>query len=630
VTNDSWLATPWTTGIPAQRPSAAPEPLAFVVTDENGVISDLNGVFQAWTRFAPDRLIGSAHSVVRHPGMPAGLFKLVWDRLRTGQPATAYIQNLPADGNTYTALVTMAPTTSGYLAVQQKPCRPEAADAIAKLYHSVRQAEFEAADDGIPAEAVPQRGADLLVDLLRQLGFSSYDDFMWTALPQEVDEYYRRTPSYLGPVLDDGTPAAAIMTASQELARQLVPWSQQQAELLRTWGTLSKTLVTLDPMMAEARHAADEISEDIAQETGFQALSLSINLWASMVSELEKVIKDIPKDLLALRQACAQTRFWIGLAQIHTQMVRQFALDFADPGAMARSREAASKLCVTLERDFDDLSWRMEKNAQFAKTVAERIQQLHDLWAMPAHLIVDWKTKTQGMTDEFVTRHLPEVDRQLTLAGETLTLLQTLADQCKSIARVPEMDVAHRCVQRIQQVLAVAPESQVIRVEANQPPRISEAYAQLFRTEPDARAGHPGSGGTVFPPSPGQYPGSAGTVYPPTPQYQPSGGTVYPPTPGQYPGSGGTVYPPTPQYPGSGGTVYPPSPHAAAQSYPAASAYPVTGATPYPAGANPATGATPYPQPPQPPDVYATLTQLQRPSAYAALDEDNPPLPPAR
>ncbi|MDR1513575.1 MAG: PAS domain-containing protein, partial [Propionibacteriaceae bacterium] len=394
MSNDAWLATPWTMATTIPRQSTPAEPLAFVVTDENGVIADLNDVFVAWTKFARERLVGRAHSVVRSPGMPAGLFKLLWDRLKTGQPATAYLQNLPADGNIYTALVTMSPTTSGYLAVQQKPCRPEAAEALQKLYSSVRAAEFEAADEGQPPEAVSQRGSELLVDLLRQLGFSSYDDFMWTALPQEIDEYYHRAPSPVQAVTEDGTAVAAIMSASQDLARELYPWSQQQAELLRTWGTLSRTLVSLTPMMEEAKRAAEDISTEIAQESEFNAMRLSITVWASMIAEIEKVITDLPNDLLALRQACAQTRFWIGLAQIHTQMVQQFAMDFADPVVMERSRGAVSQLCVTLDRDFDDLSWRMEKNARFAATVAERIQSLHDLLAMPANLIVNWKAMT--------------------------------------------------------------------------------------------------------------------------------------------------------------------------------------------------------------------------------------------
>jgi aerotaxis receptor len=606
VANDTWLATPWVTGTPVPRPNALAEPLAFVVTDENGVIADMNEVFVAWTRFSRERLTGTAHSITRHPGMPSGLFKLLWDRLKTGQPATAYLQNLPADGNIYTALVTMSPTTSGYLAVQQKPCRPEAAEAIQKLYASVREAEFEALDDGSTPEAVAQRGADLLVDLLRQLGFSSYDDFMWTALPQEVDEYCRRYPGLAHPVMDDGTAVGAIVSASQDLSRELLPWSQQQAELLRTWGTLSKTLVSLTPMMEEAKRAADKISEEISHEDQFRTMSLSITVWASMIAEIEKVITDLPNDLLALRQACAQTRFWIGLAQIHTQMVQQFALDFAEPLILERSRGAVSRLCVTLDRDFDDLSWRMEKNARFAATVAERIQSLHDLLAMPANLIVNWKAMTQGSSDAFVTRLVPEIDRQLTLAGDTLDMLPTLADQCLAIAVVQPMDVAHQCVQRIQRGLAVAPEAQVMRVEAVASPQISEEFDQFFRQGEAQAAPAPAA------PAPAQPPG---------------------PEPDAYPiGRGQEAVAPlrvgsADAYPAAPGVPNDPTQRTWREPGFPQSAYPVTAAEYAPSA--PQQGFQgPVIQSPEEPDVYSTLAMMHVPSVYAALQEDSQPLPP--
>jgi aerotaxis receptor len=516
VGSDSWLATPWVGGLPASKASVEVEPLALSVTDENGVVTDVNDVFIAWTRFSRERLLGSAHSIVRHPGMPGGLFKLIWDRLKVGKPVCAYLQNLPADGNTYTALVTISPTLGGYLAVEQKPCRPEAAEAVQKLYSSVRSAEFQARDDGVDATVAVQRGTELLVDLLRQLGFSSYDDFMWTALPQEVDEYCRRAPGPQAAGVDDGSPAAAVLAASNDLARELLPWSFQQAELLRTWGSLSKTLVSLKPMMEEAKRAADSISEEIEQDTGFNAMRLSITVWASMIAEIEKVITDLPNDLLALRQACAQTRFWIGLAQIHTEMIGQFAADFSDAEVLERSRGAVAQLCTTLDRDFDDLSWRMEKNARFAATVAERIQSLHDLLAMPRDLIGNWKAMTPGRDDAFVTRLLPEVDRQLTLAGETLGMLQTLADQCLAIAIVQPMDTAHQCVRRIQRSVAYAPEQEPLRVtaQAAEPRQDGPSSPRTVATRPTVPAGRPAAS-AGYPTPPGGH--QAAPAYPAAP-----------------------------------------------------------------------------------------------------------------
>ncbi|MDR1387467.1 MAG: PAS domain-containing protein [Propionibacteriaceae bacterium] len=476
MSSDTWLATPWTSDLPAPRSVDDASPLAFVSTDHSGVINDLNDVFIEWTRFARSRLVGTPHSVVRHPGMPAGLFQLLWQRLEAGQPVCAYLQNLPADGNTYTALVTISPTADGYLAVQQRPSRPEAAEAMQKIYTSVRAVEFDAQDDGQPAEAVTSQGAALLVDLMRQLGFSSFDDFMWTALPQEVDEHTRRAPGPLTPVMNESGRAADIVAASRDLARELLPWSEQQAELLRTWGILSKTLVSLKPTMDEANRVADSLNLEVAQESSFHAMRLSITVWASMVAEIEKIITDLPNDLLRLRQACAETRFWIGLSQIHAEMVGQVASGLAEVEALEASRAALSRLCHTLSHDFDELIWRMEKNSNLATTVAERIQSLHDLMVMPRDLIENWKSMTAGREDEFVTRLLPEVDSQLSLADQTLTLLRNLAQQCQTIAVVQPMDTARRCVRRVQRALEDDPTPPVVP-ELQQPGWLDDTMA---------------------------------------------------------------------------------------------------------------------------------------------------------
>ncbi|WP_326634918.1 PAS domain-containing protein [Streptosporangium sp. NBC_01755] len=38
---------------------------------------------------------------MRHPDMPAGIFRLLWDRMLTGRPAGAYVRNLAKDGSHY-------------------------------------------------------------------------------------------------------------------------------------------------------------------------------------------------------------------------------------------------------------------------------------------------------------------------------------------------------------------------------------------------------------------------------------------------------------------------------------------------------------------------------------------------
>lgn len=59
--------------------NVAPHELFFSTTDSKGVIQLSNEVFTRLSRYDVDELRGAPHNIVRHPDMPASIFKLVWD-----------------------------------------------------------------------------------------------------------------------------------------------------------------------------------------------------------------------------------------------------------------------------------------------------------------------------------------------------------------------------------------------------------------------------------------------------------------------------------------------------------------------------------------------------------------------
>lgn len=72
----------------------------FSTTDRQGVIEEANSVFVRLSRYPHEQLLGAPHNIVRHPEMPGGAFKLVWEQLEAGRPACAYVRNMAADGGT--------------------------------------------------------------------------------------------------------------------------------------------------------------------------------------------------------------------------------------------------------------------------------------------------------------------------------------------------------------------------------------------------------------------------------------------------------------------------------------------------------------------------------------------------
>lgn len=63
------------------RHQVGPEELFFSTTDRRGVIQEANSVFVRMSRYPREALVGAPHNIIRHPRMPGGAFKLMWDTL---------------------------------------------------------------------------------------------------------------------------------------------------------------------------------------------------------------------------------------------------------------------------------------------------------------------------------------------------------------------------------------------------------------------------------------------------------------------------------------------------------------------------------------------------------------------
>lgn len=85
----------------------------FSTTDPRGVITQANEVFSRLARLPHGVLLGAPHNIVRHPQMPAGAFKIVWDALTRQEATCAYVNNLAGDGSAYWAFATIMPIPGG-------------------------------------------------------------------------------------------------------------------------------------------------------------------------------------------------------------------------------------------------------------------------------------------------------------------------------------------------------------------------------------------------------------------------------------------------------------------------------------------------------------------------------------
>ncbi len=142
-------------------------------TDTKGYITYGNDLFVKLAGYREDELLGAPHSIIRHPDMPAAVFKLLWDTVSQGEEIFAFVKNLSRDGGFYwvfanvTASYDVNDKIIGYHSVRRKPTK-EQIDAVNGIYKKLLEIEKK---DGLDASVA------FLLNLLNSKGVS-YEQFI--------------------------------------------------------------------------------------------------------------------------------------------------------------------------------------------------------------------------------------------------------------------------------------------------------------------------------------------------------------------------------------------------------------------------------------------------------------------
>ncbi|MDD2723059.1 MAG: PAS domain-containing protein [Methylovulum sp.] len=116
--------------------------LIVSTTDKNGIITHVNKAFVEMSGYTEDELIGSPHSILRHPDMPSVAFKDLWDTVNKGEYWQGIVKNLRKDGGYYWVKATVIPNIRNnevvsYTSVRRKPSRTKVEDAK-RLYATLK------------------------------------------------------------------------------------------------------------------------------------------------------------------------------------------------------------------------------------------------------------------------------------------------------------------------------------------------------------------------------------------------------------------------------------------------------------------------------------------------------------
>ncbi len=125
------------TGAKIEKPRPVNEEVPFdggvmiTETDTSGIITYANRKFREMTGYDKEELIGSPHSINRHPDMPKAAFKKMWETIKRGDMWEGYVKNMRKDGKYYWVIVWIKPKLDkdgnivGYIAGRKVPNRME-------------------------------------------------------------------------------------------------------------------------------------------------------------------------------------------------------------------------------------------------------------------------------------------------------------------------------------------------------------------------------------------------------------------------------------------------------------------------------------------------------------------------
>ncbi|MCK5121729.1 MAG: PAS domain-containing protein [Methylococcales bacterium] len=152
----------------------------FIVskTDIKGRITYANRIFMDIAGFPESELLGVQHNIIRHPDMPRGVFKFMWDTIKAGDEFFGFAKNLCADGGYYWVFANITPDydkngkLQGYYSVRRKP--PQSAlDVLIPVYKEMLAIEKRSSVKDAPANSIAY-----LVDVVAQSGAKNYDSLV--------------------------------------------------------------------------------------------------------------------------------------------------------------------------------------------------------------------------------------------------------------------------------------------------------------------------------------------------------------------------------------------------------------------------------------------------------------------
>lgn len=375
----------------------AGDELFFSTTDAEGRIRRANSTFMRLAGYPRGALVGRAHNVVRHPVMPAGLFRGMWEDLEAGQAVSAYITNRSSDGGYYRVFATIVPSGDGYLSVRTLPMCTELRDQIEGAYRRVRDVEAASGEAGSSRREVAAAGQAALGKELAALGYGSTAEFTRRTLPDEVAALVASGVNIPEPGSDaTGGPVGRVLAEMNEVEEStagLIAVLDESSRLVTLLGKRAAEIDALSQRLGELRDALRTANDDVARlGSGVEAdeVEESYHKVDALVLECFEQLHPLAGQVAELRGDVDSVRFGIALLRLHNLAAGFFARQIVQGEDALEANDAVGSL--------DELVSALHDGA-------ERLTERLGLYRARAELV--------GGELDFVARALTDTHRPL-------------------------------------------------------------------------------------------------------------------------------------------------------------------------------------------------------------------------
>ena len=354
--------------VSGERTYAADE-LFFSTTDASGRIRRANSIFMRLSGYPRGALVGRAHNVVRHPDMPAGLFRSIWEDISAGGAASAYITNRSSDGGRYRVFATIVPSGDGFLSVRTLPMRTGLRDTIEAVYARVRMVEAASAAGGSSRREVAAAGQAALVEELRALGYRDSTDFTRRTLPDEVAALVAAGVAI--PERDVDGPLARVlaeMNGVEVATADLVALLDECGRLVALLGRRSADIDALSARLGRLRDCLREVAADVGSLGSGRENDVSERYREvdALILECVEQLHPLAGQVAELRGDVDSVRFGIALLRLHNLASGFFALQIIDGEDELEANDAVGSL--------DELAGALRDGAE---RLTERLSLYH-------------------------------------------------------------------------------------------------------------------------------------------------------------------------------------------------------------------------------------------------------------